>query len=66
MSAHLGSPLAQVDFLDAWLESRPLDLPVLLETAGILPARLARLLPHVAIVSLDVKCPSNTGASRRK
>jgi 7-carboxy-7-deazaguanine synthase len=60
-----GEPLAQVDFLDAWLaDSRP-PLPVLLETAGIFPAKLARLLPHVAIVSLDFKCPSNTGERAR-
>lgn len=56
-----GEPLAQVDFLVEWLGTRPHRLPVLLETAGILPARLERVLPHVAIVSLDVKCPSNTG-----
>jgi organic radical activating enzyme len=60
-----GEPLAQVDFLEAWLASTPLDRPVLLETAGILPARLARLLPYAAIVSLDVKCPSNTGERAR-
>src|SRR5262249_57479834 len=40
-------------------------LPVLLETAGILPARLARVLPWVDIVSLDVKCPSNTAERAR-
>jgi len=60
-----GEPLAQVDFLETWLGGAPLGLPVLLETAGILPARLARVLPHVAIVSLDLKCPSNTGERAR-
>ncbi len=60
-----GEPLAQTDFLVAWLGCRPGALPVLLETAGILPARLARLLPRVAIVSFDVKCPSNTGERAR-
>lgn len=60
-----GEPLAQTEVLVAWLESRPPDLPVLLETAGILPARLARVLPHTAIVSLDLKCPSNTGERAR-
>jgi 7-carboxy-7-deazaguanine synthase len=60
-----GEPLAQVDFLEAWLRRSPPGLPVLLETAGIMPARLARLLPLVAIVSLDVKCPSNTGERAR-
>jgi 7-carboxy-7-deazaguanine synthase len=60
-----GEPLAQVDFLAAWLPERALRLPVLLETAGIMPERLERLLPQVAIVSLDVKCPSNTGERAR-
>jgi organic radical activating enzyme len=60
-----GEPLSQVDFLEAWLATKPLDVPVLLETAGILPARLARLAPLVTIVSLDVKCPSNTGERAR-
>jgi len=60
-----GEPLVQADFLEAWLAARTNPLPVLLETAGILPARLARLLPRVAIVSLDFKCPSNTGERAR-
>jgi pyruvate-formate lyase-activating enzyme len=60
-----GEPLSQVDFIEAWLETAPPRLPILLETAGILPARLARLLPLVAIVSLDFKCPSNTGERPR-
>jgi 7-carboxy-7-deazaguanine synthase len=60
-----GEPLAQIDFLVAWLGAAPPGLPVLLETAGIFPARLARILPHVAIVSLDFKCPSNTGERAR-
>jgi organic radical activating enzyme len=60
-----GEPLAQVDFLSAWLAARTSDLPVLLETAGIFPDRLRRLLPWVACVSLDFKCPSNTGERAR-
>ena len=61
-----GEPLLQVDFLLAWLAGRgPDGPPVLLETAGIWPDRLQRLLPLVAIVSLDVKCPSNTGERAR-
>jgi pyruvate-formate lyase-activating enzyme len=60
-----GEPLAQVDFLETWLAGRRPPLPLLLETAGIWPQRLARLLPFVAIVSLDVKCPSNTGERAR-
>lgn len=60
-----GEPLAQADFLASWLAEAPPGLPVLLETAGILPARLERVLPYVDIVSLDVKCPSNTGERAR-
>lgn len=60
-----GEPLAQSDALAAWLARSAIGLPVLLETAGILPARLERVLPLVAIVSLDVKLPSNTGERPR-
>ncbi len=60
-----GEPLAQIDFLEDWLGGAPPDAPVLLETAGIYPARLARALRHVAIVSLDFKCPSNSGERAR-
>jgi organic radical activating enzyme len=60
-----GEPLSQADFIAAWLAGRPATLPVLLETAGILPDRLRRVLPFVAIVSLDLKCPSNTGERAR-
>jgi 7-carboxy-7-deazaguanine synthase len=60
-----GEPLLQSDFLVAWLSTRPAGLPVLLETAGVMPDRLAQVLPWVAIVSLDVKCPSNTGERAR-
>ena len=60
-----GEPLLQADFLVAWLALRTTTLPVLLETAGILPARLRRVLPWTAIVSLDLKCPSNTGERAR-
>jgi len=60
-----GEPLAQADFLASWLALRSGSLPVLLETAGVLPARLGRVLPWIAIVSFDVKCPSNTGERAR-
>jgi organic radical activating enzyme len=60
-----GEPLAQVDFLETWLAEAAPVLPVLLETAGIFPAKLERVLPRIAIVSLDFKCPSNTGEPAR-
>ena len=60
-----GEPLLQADFLVAWLQARGDGPPLLLETAGILPARLRRVLPWVRWVSLDFKCPSNTGEGAR-
>lgn len=60
-----GEPLMQADFVAAWLGVRRHGLPVLLETAGIYADRLARVLPHVDIVSMDLKCPSNTGERAR-
>jgi len=60
-----GEPLRQADFLASWLAARTTTLPILLETAGILPARLGRVLPWITIVSLDFKCPSNTGERAR-
>jgi organic radical activating enzyme len=60
-----GEPLAQTDFLETWLAAHRPPPRVLLETAGIWPQRLARLLPYVDIVSLDFKCPSNTGERAR-
>jgi len=60
-----GEPLLQIDFLIAWLEMHAAHPPVLLETAGILPERLRRVLPWVRWVSLDFKCPSNTGEAPR-
>jgi len=60
-----GEPLVQADFLISWLETREAHPPVMLETAGILPERLRRVLPWVRWVSLDFKCPSNTGEAAR-
>jgi organic radical activating enzyme len=60
-----GEPLLQGEFLVAWLGARGPRPRVLLETAGILPHRLARVLPWVAIVSLDLKCPSTSGERAR-
>lgn len=59
-----GEPLEQVDFLESWLPSWP--APVLLETAGIWPERLARVLAHVDIVSLDWKLASTVRAGAER
>lgn len=55
-----GEPLAQSDFLVSLLEKGRFDLPILLETNGVLPHRLRDVLPHVSIISMDIKLPSNT------
>jgi 7-carboxy-7-deazaguanine synthase len=60
-----GEPLAQSDFLVALLEVGQFPVPVLLETNGMLPHQLQRLLPLVNIVSMDIKLPSNTGERPR-
>jgi len=60
-----GEPLVQVGFLADWLPSRSTRMPVLLETAAILPAQLGRVLPWVDIVGADIKLPSNSGEPAR-
>ncbi len=56
-----GEPLQQADFLAAWLPQLRWDSPVLLETNGVLPAALAKVIDCVDIVSMDIKLPSVTG-----
>ncbi|MBL7007959.1 MAG: 7-carboxy-7-deazaguanine synthase QueE [Planctomycetes bacterium] len=51
-----GEPLAQAEFLAEWLPAWP--GPRMLETAGIWPQRLERLLPLLDSVSLDWKLES--------
>jgi len=56
-----GEPLTQSEFLSAFLQAGRFDVPVLLETNGVLPRRLGDVLPFVDIISMDIKPPSNTG-----
>lgn len=56
-----GEPLVQSSFLAALLAALRPPVPVLLETNGSHPERLAAVLPYVDIVSMDVKLPSNSG-----
>lgn len=56
-----GEPLEQVEFLGAWLPRLTPQRRILLETGGVLVRALASLLPHVDIVSMDLKLPSSTG-----
>jgi organic radical activating enzyme len=59
-----GEPLLQSEFIAAALGAQSLGAPVLLETNGVLPRRLAEVLPFVDIISMDIKLPSNTGESQ--
>lgn len=57
-----GEPLLQADFLARLLCcGASLPRPRLLETNGILPDRLVVVLPHVDVISMDIKIPSNSG-----
>jgi organic radical activating enzyme len=56
-----GEPMVQHSFLDAWLTAHPAPRPCLLETNALITAGLDRVLRHVALVSADVKLPSNSG-----
>jgi 7-carboxy-7-deazaguanine synthase len=56
-----GEPLQHADFLASWLPELPKRSRILLETNGVLPAALAKVLPWVDVVSMDFKLPSVTG-----
>jgi len=56
-----GEPLQQADFLAAWLPELAWTDPVLLETNGVLPAALAKVIASIDIISMDIKLPSVTG-----
>ncbi len=56
-----GEPLLQPEFLLALLDDERLPHPRLLETNGMLPDALRRVLPVIDVVSMDIKLPSNSG-----
>lgn len=54
-----GEPLCQAQRI---VELAPqLNAPIYLETNGTLFEQLALVLPHIAIISMDIKLPSTTG-----
>jgi pyruvate formate lyase activating enzyme len=55
-----GEPLLQPRLLDAILQVKALGFKIALHTAGIIPARLAKVLPYVDWVGLDIKAPFDT------
>ncbi len=58
-----GEPLESTDFLVEWLPTLQGRYQILLETAGIHYEELARLLPWINIISMDLKLPSVTGVA---
>jgi 7-carboxy-7-deazaguanine synthase len=62
-----GEPLLQVRFLEAWLPTvRALGLRTFLETNGLLPEHLQRIVALLDYVSMDIKAPSATGLEPEK
>lgn len=57
-----GEPLVQGEVLAEWLPTLRRILPIYLETNGTLPEALEPLAPHLDMVSMDLKLPSQTGA----
>lgn len=57
-----GEPLVQADFIARLLPVlQNLRMPVYLETNGILPDALAKVIDRVDYVAMDIKLPSSTG-----
>ncbi|MBI4237654.1 MAG: 4Fe-4S cluster-binding domain-containing protein [Deltaproteobacteria bacterium] len=56
-----GEPLVQAAFLASWLPTVHAARRVLLETAGLQAQALAKVAPHVDVISMDLKLPSSTG-----
>ncbi len=56
-----GEPLLQAPFLTEWLSTQTPRRRVLLETSGVHCDALMRVLPHIHIISMDIKLPSSTG-----
>ncbi|HCU25377.1 MAG TPA: hypothetical protein DF383_10180 [Deltaproteobacteria bacterium] len=56
-----GEPLQQAEFLQSWLPQVHGKFRILLESNGVLPQALVRVLDWVDIVSMDIKLPSVTG-----
>lgn len=56
-----GEPLQHGPFLQSWLPKLGREFRILLETNGVLPQELARVIDYVDIISMDIKLPSVTG-----
>ncbi len=58
-----GEPLLQIDFLEQFLSIYNSRNKIYLETNGILPDALERVIQNIDIVAMDIKLPSATGLS---
>jgi organic radical activating enzyme len=60
-----GEPLLQIDLLKNFIPElkKEIDLPIYLETNGVLPDHLSEVIEMVDIVAFDMKLPSATGLS---
>jgi 7-carboxy-7-deazaguanine synthase len=56
-----GEPLLNYETLLDWLPLLKIRLPVYLETNGMLPHALARLINFLDYISMDIKIPSTSG-----
>lgn len=60
-----GEPMVQASFLEAWLTAAPPPRPCLLETNALLAASLPSVLASLAVISADIKLPSNSDIGDR-
>lgn len=61
-----GEPLLHAQFLAQWLpEVRSLGIQTFLETNGLLPDHLLRVLPYIDTISMDLKAPTATGLASK-
>ncbi len=60
-----GEPLLQVDFLKGFLPElkKKVNLPIYLDSNGVLPDHLNEIIDLVDIIAMDIKLPSATGLS---
>ncbi len=54
-----GEPLQQVEFLQELLNQNQKGRPFLLETSGVLPEALEKIVGEIYTVSMDIKLPSS-------
>ena len=59
-----GEPLLQTDFLKEFLPKlKQLGYKIYLETNGVLPSELPKVIDYIDIIAMDIKLPSSTQTS---